>query len=206
MRPGRPTIAGVQAQEIFYILIIALVVLGPQRMPGVAKRLGKWAYELRKAATELRSGLEAEVGDIGEIKRDLLEPVKQVQDDVKAPLRELKRDVEKPVMEMKSAGEAAVSGAAAVVKRGSYEPKKPAGDAADRSAGGAPDDAQATEHAGAAPVTGEDPPGESKPLRWIGPDPSSGPTPDDAAQDLAEIEATGGAVTDEVGTDETEAG
>ena len=36
-----------------------------------------------------------------------------------------------------------------------------------------------------------------KPVSWVGPVPDDGPTPDDAAQDLAEIERTGRPVTDE---------
>jgi hypothetical protein len=37
----------------------------------------------------------------------------------------------------------------------------------------------------------------TKPVKWIGPAADAGPTPDDAAEDLAEIERTGRAVTDE---------
>ncbi len=209
-----------QAQELFYIFIIALVVLGPQRMPVVAKKLGKWAYELRKAASDLRSGLEAEVGDLSEIRRDFVDPVKRAQDDVRAPLRELKRDVEKPIMEMKNASDAAVTGAAAVVKRASYEPKKPS-DVEQGAPNGSAQATSAPEGPIETPRSGPDAPSKplrwigpqpeteptpAAPLRWIGPDPVSGPTAGDAAQDFATIEATGGAVTDDPGLNGTEPG
>ena len=41
------------APELIIILIIALVVLGPGRLPDVAQSLGKSVREFRKAATDL---------------------------------------------------------------------------------------------------------------------------------------------------------
>ena len=69
-----------QGGEIIIILLLALVVLGPTRLPELAKKLGEWTAELRLAARDLRRGLEAEVADI-----------KQVGEDLKAPLDELKK-------------------------------------------------------------------------------------------------------------------
>jgi Tat protein translocase TatB subunit len=69
-----------QGGEIIIILLLALVVLGPTRLPELARRLGEWTAELRSAARDIRRGLEAEVADI-----------KQVGEDLKAPLDELKK-------------------------------------------------------------------------------------------------------------------
>ena len=41
------------APELIIILIIALIVLGPGRLPDVAQSLGKSVREFRKAATDL---------------------------------------------------------------------------------------------------------------------------------------------------------
>lgn len=67
-----------QGQEIFVILLVALVVLGPQRLPEVARRVGNWTAELRKAARDFRAGLEAEVGDLREIQDEFRAPMKEV--------------------------------------------------------------------------------------------------------------------------------
>lgn len=131
-----------QGQEIIVILLVALVVLGPQRLPDLARRAGRWTAELRNAARELRAGLEAEVGDLREI-----------QQEFKAPMRD-------------------VTDAMADVKKEAGQVKKDADEAVDTTE-----------------VT--------KPVSWVGPVPDTGPTPDDAASDLAEIERTGGPVTDE---------
>lgn len=60
-----------QGGEIIIILLLALVVLGPTRLPELARKLGEWTAELRSAARDLRRGLEAEVDDIKQVGREL---------------------------------------------------------------------------------------------------------------------------------------
>jgi TatA/E family protein of Tat protein translocase len=48
-----PFIGNIGAPELIIILIIALVVLGPGKLPDVAQSLGKSVREFRKAATDL---------------------------------------------------------------------------------------------------------------------------------------------------------
>src|SRR5213592_4226479 len=45
---------GVGPEEIVLILIIALIVLGPERMPKVARDLGRVVGDLRRTSDELR--------------------------------------------------------------------------------------------------------------------------------------------------------
>ena len=47
--------------ELLLLFIIALLVLGPQRLPKVAAELGKWVGRARRTATQLRRQLEHEV-------------------------------------------------------------------------------------------------------------------------------------------------
>lgn len=51
---------GLSFGEVLIILVVALIVLGPQRLPGMAKSLGKGLREFRKATGELRSTMEDE--------------------------------------------------------------------------------------------------------------------------------------------------
>lgn len=60
-----------QGGEIIIILLLALIVLGPTRLPDLARKLGKWTAELRSAAREITRGLEAEVSDIKSVKDEL---------------------------------------------------------------------------------------------------------------------------------------
>lgn len=114
-----------QGGEIIVILLVALVVLGPQRLPDIARKMGRWSVELRRAARDLRSGLEAEVGDLRQMKEELQEPVKEMR----AELRDVSRQV-------------------------------------------------------------DDVKGDVRRLKWVGPEPTTGPTAADAHSDLDEIEGT----------------
>jgi sec-independent protein translocase protein TatB len=78
-----------QGGEIIIILLLALVVLGPKRLPELARKLGEWTAELRSAARDLRRGLEAEVADIKEAGEDLKAPF----DDLKKTSDELRKGI-----------------------------------------------------------------------------------------------------------------
>lgn len=47
--------------EIIVILGLALLVLGPEKLPGLAEKVGRWTGRARSMARQLRSQLEQEV-------------------------------------------------------------------------------------------------------------------------------------------------
>ncbi len=47
--------------EILVILVLALILLGPQRLPDVAKQLGKGLREFKKATDDLKQQFESEL-------------------------------------------------------------------------------------------------------------------------------------------------
>ena len=47
--------------EIILILGLALLVLGPEKLPGLAEKIGRWTGRARSMARQLRSQLEQEV-------------------------------------------------------------------------------------------------------------------------------------------------
>jgi len=49
------------AGELVLVFMIALLVLGPQRLPKVAAEIGKWVGRARRTATQLRRQLEREI-------------------------------------------------------------------------------------------------------------------------------------------------
>jgi Tat protein translocase TatB subunit len=57
--------------EIVLILGIALLVLGPQRLPKLAADLGRWAGKARAMARQLRSQLEQEAGALNDLRKPL---------------------------------------------------------------------------------------------------------------------------------------
>ncbi len=52
---------GIGMPEIIVILVIALVVIGPQKLPELAKSLGKGLAEFKRATEDFRQGVDDEV-------------------------------------------------------------------------------------------------------------------------------------------------
>lgn len=66
-------IAGVGPAELLLILIVALVVFGPQRLPEIARDIGKSIGKWRQALEEIESVAEAPIKEVKEI-REALDP------------------------------------------------------------------------------------------------------------------------------------
>ncbi len=49
--------------EILIVLVIALVIFGPKRLPEMGRTIGSSMREFRRAASELRSELEVDVDE-----------------------------------------------------------------------------------------------------------------------------------------------
>ena len=77
----------IQGGEWIIIIMLALVVFGPERLPDMSRKLGGWARELRTAAREMKEGLEAEVSEVQKAKADLADPVREVRKAVRDTAR-----------------------------------------------------------------------------------------------------------------------
>ena len=51
---------GVGISELLLILVVAFVVVGPERLPKIARSLGRGLYEIRRATEEVREEIEKE--------------------------------------------------------------------------------------------------------------------------------------------------
>jgi sec-independent protein translocase protein TatB len=52
--------------ELVVILLLALILLGPKRLPDAAKAVGKGLREFRRATEDLKGTLEQEIGSLDE--------------------------------------------------------------------------------------------------------------------------------------------
>ncbi len=52
---------GIGLPELIIILIVALVVFGPKKLPDLAKSLGKGLAEFKKASDELKTSIESDL-------------------------------------------------------------------------------------------------------------------------------------------------
>jgi Tat protein translocase TatB subunit len=46
---------GISFTELLVILVVGLIVLGPQKLPGLFRTLGQWIAQLRRLTTEVRA-------------------------------------------------------------------------------------------------------------------------------------------------------
>ena len=58
---------GIGMPELLVIFVVAIVVIGPKRLPDLARSLGKAMGEFKKATNELRRAVDVD-GDIQEVK------------------------------------------------------------------------------------------------------------------------------------------
>ena len=79
---------GLSFMEIGIIMMVALLVLGPKRLPALAKTMGKGLRELRKASTDLRSAIEEPLQDLRrpleDMRDDLVETVYRIEDEIES--------------------------------------------------------------------------------------------------------------------------
>lgn len=75
--------------ELVLLALVALVVLGPERLPRVARTLGGLSRKARSSWLNLKRSIEAEINA-----EELKEPLKKFQDDVKSTVKDLKSSVE----------------------------------------------------------------------------------------------------------------
>lgn len=61
---------GLGVPEIFAILVIATVILGPEHMPKAARMIGRWSAKIRSAATSFNEAI-ANDKDLNEIRTEL---------------------------------------------------------------------------------------------------------------------------------------
>ena len=65
---------GIGLPEMVIIMVIALIVIGPSKLPDLARALGKGLAEFRKATQEIKDSLDL-VNEIKEVKDDLVDSI-----------------------------------------------------------------------------------------------------------------------------------
>lgn len=61
---------GIGMPEMILILAIALIVIGPKKLPDLAKSLGRAMNEFKKATREIKESMDIE-GDLKDVKKSL---------------------------------------------------------------------------------------------------------------------------------------
>lgn len=76
--------------ELMVIAVVALLVLGPERLPAALRTLGLWLGRMRRSFVAIKTEVEREIG-MDEVRRQLhnesiMQDLKRIEREVKAPL------------------------------------------------------------------------------------------------------------------------
>ena len=83
---------GIGMPEMILILAIALIVIGPKKLPDLAKSLGRAMNEFKKATREIKESMDID-GDLKDVKQSFDELNKDVKDAVDInPLKSAKAE------------------------------------------------------------------------------------------------------------------
>ena len=75
---------GIGMPELLIILAVALVVIGPSKLPDLARALGKGMAEFKRATQDLKNSMNMDE-EIGEIKDDLADSISGVEPETGLP-------------------------------------------------------------------------------------------------------------------------
>ena len=78
---------GIGMPEVLIILAVALIVIGPKKLPDLAKSLGRAIGEFKKATQEFKQSIEinGDLKDVKETVKGMNESIKEAVNDVSTP-------------------------------------------------------------------------------------------------------------------------
>jgi TatA/E family protein of Tat protein translocase len=105
---GEYTMFGIGMPELLIILGLALVILGPKKLPGLAKGLGRAIREFKDATNDMKDSFREETHELAEVKDAIVGEIDRATepDDVAEEVAESQEDADKAA-EQSGAGEAA---------------------------------------------------------------------------------------------------
>lgn len=74
--------------ELLLLSVVGLIVLGPERLPRVARAIGAYVGKARRTWTHVRMEIEREIAAT-EIERQVSEPLESLREEIRKPADEL---------------------------------------------------------------------------------------------------------------------
>lgn len=98
---------GLGLPQLLIIFVVAFFVLGPERLPEVARQLARGVKTLRSYATDVQSQFDGEFGDLRSEFRGIQQDLVSMQQDLRGGLLELDSSVRAAQSDVRSAATAA---------------------------------------------------------------------------------------------------
>ncbi|MEW5621954.1 Sec-independent protein translocase protein TatB [Pseudomonas putida] len=110
---------GISISELLLVGLVALLVLGPERLPGAARKAGLWIARLKRGVSSIKMEVEREIG-ADEIRRQLHnEHILQMEEEAKRILNPMTPPAQPP------AGLEARPAATTATRATPFEPPQP---------------------------------------------------------------------------------
>ena len=98
---------GIGYQEMFIVLVVAMVIFGPSRLPELAGQVGRWVRDFRRMSSDLTGEFEKTFAEVDEVKKTFKRELQGIQDEVegvgKSTRGELKKTGPKDLADGKKA-------------------------------------------------------------------------------------------------------
>src|SRR5215210_7182605 len=142
---GTRPMFGIGYQEMFIVLVVALVIFGPKRLPELAGQVGRWVRDFRRMSSDLTGEFEKTFAEVDEVKKTFQRELQGIQQEVegvgKSTRGDLKKSGAKAIGDGKKAGSVATkksaTGATGLNATRSASSSKTTSTAKERGANGA---------------------------------------------------------------------
>jgi len=102
---------GIGGAEWLVLGVVALLVVGPERLPGLLRELGKWVAKARGMASEFRNSFEdmARQSELDELRKEVqalrsTNPI-DLGSDAEATFRDIKSEFQRPLFDKAASGD-----------------------------------------------------------------------------------------------------
>lgn len=73
---------GIGYQEMFVVLVVAMVIFGPSRLPELAGQVGRWVRDFRRMSSDLTGEFQSTFSEIDEVKKSFERELKTAAGDL----------------------------------------------------------------------------------------------------------------------------
>jgi Tat protein translocase TatB subunit len=86
---------GIGYQEMFVVLVVALVIFGPSRLPELAGQVGRWVRDFRRMSADLTGEFEKTFAEVDEVKKTFKRELEGIQEEVEGIGKSAKKDLKR---------------------------------------------------------------------------------------------------------------
>ena len=86
---------GIGYQEMFIVLVVAMVIFGPKRLPELAGQVGRWVRDFRRMSSDLTGEFEKTFAEVDEVKKSFTRELQGIQEEVEGVGKSARGDLKK---------------------------------------------------------------------------------------------------------------